>query len=151
MLLPVLGRGLGRPDRSELGEIARLGVPLNAQLSPGHLQVLIALGKGPHSVSALADTVGVSRPAASQLIDRLAEHGMVERRHDPADRRVVLVDYAPGMQKIARRIMEGRRRRIQEAVKVLTDEEARAFLKGLRLLVQSLDAAHKEESVGPHR
>jgi DNA-binding MarR family transcriptional regulator len=70
------------------------------------LQVLIALGKGPHSVSALACTVGVSRPAASQLVDRLAEHGMVERRHDPADRRVVLVDYVPGMQKMARRMME---------------------------------------------
>ncbi|HLM78832.1 MAG TPA: MarR family transcriptional regulator [Rubrobacteraceae bacterium] len=69
---------------------------MDAQLSPGHLQVLIALGKGSHSshsVSALACTVGVSRPAASQLVDRLAEHGMVERRHDPADRRVVLVDY----------------------------------------------------------
>ena len=127
-------------------------MPLDAQLSPGHLQVLIALGKGPHSVSALACTVGVSRPAASQLVDRLAEHGMVERRHDPADRRVVLVDYVPGMQKMARRMMEGRRGRIQEAVKGLTDEEAWAFLKGLRLLVGSFDAAHnKEESVEPHR
>jgi DNA-binding MarR family transcriptional regulator len=77
---------------------------------------------------------------------------MVERKHDPADRRVVLVDHVPGMQKMARRMMEGRRGRIQEAVKGLTDEEAWAFLKGLRLLVGSFDAAHnKEESVEPHR
>jgi DNA-binding MarR family transcriptional regulator len=151
MLLPVLGRGLGRPDRSELKEMARLGVPVNTQLSPGHVQVLISLGKGPHSVGALAETVGVSRPAASQLVDRLAEHGMVERRHDPADRRVVLVDYAPGMQEMARRMLEGRRKRLKEAVKGLTDEEARALLKGLRLLVESFDAAHEEEAVEPHR
>jgi DNA-binding MarR family transcriptional regulator len=115
MLLPVLGRGLGRPDRSEFNEMARLGVSVNAQLSAGHVQVLIALEKGPRSVGALAGAVGVSRPAASQLVDRLAEHGIVERRHDPEDRRVVLVEYAPGMQNIAHRMIEGRRRRLKKA------------------------------------
>ena len=97
MLLPVLGRGLGRSDRSEFDGMARLGIPVDARLSAGHVQALIALRKGLHSVGALAEAVGVSRPAASQLVDRLAEHGMVERRQDSADRRVVLVEYAPGM------------------------------------------------------
>ena len=76
---------------------------------------------------------------------------MVQRRHDPSDRRVVLVDYAPGMQDIARRVMEGRRRRIVAAVNSLTDGEAWAFLKGLRLLVESFDGAKEEAAHGPHR
>lgn len=143
MLLPVLGRGLGRPDPAELKALARRGIPVDAQLSPGHVQVLIALGRGPHSISKLAEAVGVSPPAASQLVDRLAEHGMVERAHAPEDRRVVLVDYVPGMQDVARRMMEGRRRRLEEAMSSLTDEEARAFLKGLKLLVESFDATEK--------
>lgn len=151
MLLPALGRGFGRPDRSEFNEMARLGVSVNTQLSAGHVQVLIALEKGPRSVGALAEAVGVSRPAASQLVDRLAEHGIVERRHDPEDRRVVLVEYAPGMRNIAHRMMEGRRRRLKKAVNSLTDEEARAFLVGLRALVESFDATHEEEAVAPHR
>ncbi len=150
MLLPVLGRGIGRPDPVELDEISRRGVPVDAHLSPGHVQVLIALGRGPHSIGALAEAVGVSAPAASQLVDRLAEHGMVERRHDPADRRVVLVDYVPGMQDIARRMMEGRRHRVEEAVGEMTDEEARAFLKGLKLLVGAFDAV-RGETHGTHR
>lgn len=146
MLLPVLGRGLGRPDPAELEALASRGVPVDAQLSPGHVQVLIALGRGPHSIGGLAETVGVSPPAASQLVDRLVEHGMVQRRHAPEDRRVVLVDYVPGMQDVARRMMEGRRERLEEAMSSLTDEEARAFLKGLKLLVESFDVAEKEKA-----
>ena len=151
MLLPVLGRRLGRPGRTELGEIAERGIPVDVHLAPGHVQILIALGRGPHSIHQLAGLVGVSSPAVTQLVNHLEEHKMVQRRHDPSDRRVVLVDYAPGMQDIARRMMEGRRRRLAQAVNPLTDEEAWAFLKGLRLLVQSFDGAKEEAGNGPHR
>lgn len=146
MLLPVLGRGLGRPDPAELKALAGRDVPVDAQLSPGHVQVLIALGKGPHSIGGLAEAVRVSPPAASQLVGRLVEYGMVERGHAPEDRRVVLVDYVPGMQDMARRMMEGRRWRLEGAMSSLTDEEARAFLKGLKSLVESFDVAEKEKA-----
>ena len=65
MLLPVLGRGLGRPGREELGEIAERGIPIDARLSPGHVQVLLALGGGPHSIRQLAGSIGVSSPAVT--------------------------------------------------------------------------------------
>ena len=136
MLLPVLGRGLGRPGPVELGEIAERGIPVDVHISPGHVQVLIALGRGPHSIRQLATLIGVSSPAVTQLVNHLEEHKMVQRRQDPSDRRVVLVDYAPGTQDIALRMMEARRQRLGEAVNSLTDEEARAFLKGLKLLVE---------------
>lgn len=145
MLLPVLGRGLGRPEPEELDEISRRGIPTDVHLSPGHVQVLISLSRGPHSVGQLAEAIGVSRPAVSQLVDHLERHGMVERHPDPADRRVVLVDYVPGMQEIARRMTEGRRRKLAEAIEPLTDEEARAFLKGLKLLAGSFGVLPGEE------
>ena len=43
-------------------------------------------------------------------------------------------------------MMEGRRQRLKEAVNSLTDEEARALLKGLKLLVESFDVAEKEKT-----
>lgn len=143
MLLPVLWRGVGRPDPVEMGEIASQGIPVDAHVSPGHVQILIALSRGPHSLGQLAEVLGVSRPAATQLVDKLVEHGMVERRQDPADRRVVLVDYVPGMQDIARRITESRRRRLVAAMEPLTDEEARAFAKGLKLLAEGFGAGEE--------
>ena len=121
-----------------MDEIARRGIPTDAHVSPGHVQIMIALSRGPHSVRQLAEVIGISSPAVTQLVDRLVEIGMVERRHDTKDRRVVLVDYVPGMQEIARRIVERRRQQLAWAVERMTNEEAQAFLKGLELLVQSL-------------
>ncbi len=54
MLLLVLGRELGRTDPRELGEVANRRMPVDVHVSPGHLQVLVALGRGPHSIRQLA-------------------------------------------------------------------------------------------------
>ena len=53
----------------------------------------------------MAEALGVS-PPATQLVDRLVEHGMVERGHGTEDRWVVLVDYAPQMREVALRLVE---------------------------------------------
>ena len=146
MLLPTLMRLVERPSPVEMGELARRGVATDVQVSPGHIQVLIALARGPRSVGQLAEELGVSPSAATQLVDKLAEHGMVDRHHDPADRRVVLVDYVAGMREVAGRIVGDRRRPLHDAMSRMTDGEALAFVKGLRLLAQSLGAAKGEES-----
>jgi DNA-binding MarR family transcriptional regulator len=140
MLLPTLMRLVERPSPVEMGEISRRGLATDVQISPGHIQVLIALTRGPRSVGWLAEELEVSPPAATQLVDKLAEHGMVDRHHDPEDRRVVLVDYVPGMHEVAGRIVEDRRRPLQEAMSEMTDTEALAFVKGLRLLARSFGA-----------
>ena len=145
MLLPTLMRLVERPSPVEMGEIARRGLT-DVQVSPGHIQVLIALARGPRSVGQLAEELGVSPSAATQLVDKLAEHGMVDRHNDPADRRVVLVDYVEGMHEVARRIVDDRRRPLEAAMSRMTDDEALAFVKGLRLLAESFAAAAGEEN-----
>jgi DNA-binding MarR family transcriptional regulator len=144
MLLPTLMRLVERPSPVELGEIVRRGgPPEDVQVSPGHIQVLIALTGGPRSVGQLAEELEVSPPAATQLVDKLAEHGMVDRHHDPEDGRVVLVDYVDGMREVARRIIEDRRHHLQDAMSKMTDKEALAFVKGLKLLAESFGAAEE--------
>lgn len=151
MLLPVLGRGLGRPSPVELAEVPDHKRLKESHVSPGHIQILIALARGPHAVGRLAEVLGVSTPAVSQLVDRLVESGIVERRHSEGDRRVVLVDYAPGEKEIARRIVEARRRPLEWTVSRMTDDEAQAFLKGMKLLVESFDVVHGKGTDEPHR
>lgn len=144
MLLPTLMRLVERPSPVELGEIERRGGPKeDVQVSPGHIQVLIALTGGPRSVGQLAEELDVSPPAATQLVDKLAEHGMVDRHQDPEDRRVVLVDYVDGMHDVARRIIEDRRHHLQDALSKMTDKEALAFVKGLKLLAESFVVAEE--------
>jgi hypothetical protein len=115
MLLPTLMRLVERPSPVEMGEVAHGGIPEDAQVSPGHIQVLI----------------------------ELAEHGMVGRHQDPEDRRVVLVDYVDGMHEVARQIIDERRHHLQDALSKMTDEEALAFVKGLKLLAESFSAAEE--------
>lgn len=152
LLLPVLGRELGRPVPLEMEAYVKAGAPPGhafppeAHVAPGHIQVLISLARGPRSVGSIADALGVSRPAATQLVDRLVEHGMVERRPDPTDRRVVLVDYVPGMREVARRIMDVRRRQLNAALDALTDEEAEAFFKGLKEITTALGRVPGEDN-----
>jgi DNA-binding MarR family transcriptional regulator len=145
MLLPTLMRLVERPSPVEMGEFAGPGLT-ELSVSPGHIQVLIALTRGPRSVGQLAEELGVSPPAATQLVDRLAEHGMVHRHNDPADRRVVLVDFVKGMREVASSIVEDRRRPLQTAMTKLTDSEALAFFKGLKLLATSFETAAGEEN-----
>lgn len=94
--LPALARGLGRPGPEELGESSGWGISVDVHPSLGHVQVLISLGGGPCSIRRLAKALGVSSPAVTQLVNHLEEHTIAEHHHDFSDRRVVLVDNAPG-------------------------------------------------------
>ena len=59
---------------------------------------------GPCRLTALAATEGVSQPAMTQLVSRLAEGGLVIRCADPADGRVVQVQISDsGRDFVARR------------------------------------------------
>lgn len=47
------------------------------------------------TVRGLAAELHVSKPAISRALDRLAEFDLVRRKHDPSDRRSVLVQRTP--------------------------------------------------------
>ena len=148
VLLPESGRGLGSPLPPEVEVLVKAGAPAHAfpsdaRVSPRHIQVLIALAGGPIAVGRIAEVLGVSGPVATQqVVDRLVEHGWIERRHDPEGGKVVLVAYVPGMHEMARRIMDVRRRvQLNDALDALTDEEAAAFYKVLKEVTTALGRA----------
>src|SRR5205814_9835177 len=61
-------------------------------LSLVHLNVLYELDtNGPLSMGRLAELLEVSIASATGIVDRMEKRGLVERRHDPHDRRVVVV------------------------------------------------------------
>lgn len=54
---------------------------------------VVILGRHPDGIrqNQLADELGVEGPSLVRLLDRLVEHGLVERVSDPADRRAKIV------------------------------------------------------------
>lgn len=70
--------------------VPTLSVP--GDLTLRQLQVLAMLRRTPDATGqALAETMGVSTPTVSGLVDRVASKGWVDRRPDPEDRRRVLL------------------------------------------------------------
>ncbi len=55
------------------------------------LLLQVYLAPPPHTVRGLAGTLGISKPAVTRALDRLAAHDLVRRKTDQQDRRSVLV------------------------------------------------------------
>jgi DNA-binding MarR family transcriptional regulator len=66
------------------------------KLNPGALHALLTLDpEQPQSMSTLAGGWGCDASNVTWLVDRLEEHGLVERRAHPTDRRVRTVALTP--------------------------------------------------------
>lgn len=70
---------------------------LGRAVSMTHLHVLhILRTAGPMPVSEIARALDVSAAGATGIVSRMEERGLIERRRDAGDRRVVTIVLAPG-------------------------------------------------------
>ena len=104
-------------------------------LSLIHLNVLTLLeAMGPQSMSRLAEALDVSVASITGIVDRMASKGLVERRHDEQDRRVVLVLPAAGAKRVFGEIDGRRRKGLEKLLDLLSDEDLAGLLQGHRAL-----------------
>ena len=100
-----------------------------------HLNVLTLLdAEGPMSMSRLAEALDVSVASTTGIVDRMEKRGLVERRHDLADRRVVLVHPAERGLQVFVEIDKRRRLGLELLLKRLSDDELAGLLAGHRAL-----------------
>jgi DNA-binding MarR family transcriptional regulator len=71
---------------------------------------------GEMPMSRLAELLGHSLSNSSGLIDRMEEHGLVERRRVPDDRRVVVVGIGPEGLRLLRGLQDVHQDRIRHAL-----------------------------------
>lgn len=104
-------------------------------LSLVHLNVLTVLeAEGPMSMGRLADTLDVSVASATGIVSRMMARGVVERRHDADDRRVVLVHLTPRGAVVFQNLEQHHRARLARLLESLSEGELSGFLLGLRAL-----------------
>ena len=100
-----------------------------------HLNVLTMLDtEGPDSMSHLAEALDVSVASMTGIVDRMEKRGLVERRHEGRDRRVVLVYPTEAGRDVFREIDERRRVGLGRLLERLSAEELEGLLKGHRAL-----------------
>lgn len=81
--------------RAALGELLCLGRQRLAQagISMGQIHLLSMLARhGAMPMGRIAEVLDSSMSSATGIVDRMADHGLVERVRVPSDRRVVLVE-----------------------------------------------------------
>ena len=150
-LLPQLIRGISRYERNALSRGA-ITIPQLWALEYLARQT-VASGTAMHEV---ARSLGISRPAATGLIDRLIHQQFAVRQHDPKDRRVVRVTITARGRRLLDRIWDQKRLAVARVFAKLSLDDRAEYLRILEQVVQTLtpppvlppEAASKGRSVG---
>jgi len=131
-LLPQLVRGFARQEHNDLSR-GKLTLP---QLWA--LDVLARQARG-CPMKALAHALGISRPTATGLMDRLIAQGFTRRVADPSDRRVVRVMLTAKGQRVLANIWEQKRRTLVTVFGRISPADRAQYLSTLERVVSILD------------
>lgn len=102
-------------------------------LSLVHLQVLTQLDSdGPASMRQLAESLDVSDAGATGVVDRMEKRGLVERRRDAGDRRVVFVHITDAGRHVFEELAAHHRERLSKLLDELSQADMAALLRGVR-------------------
>lgn len=94
--------------------------------------VLNALDQSPvRTQAALADAIGADKTRIIGTLDELQQKGFIERRPDPDDRRVRLLDITPSGQAVKNAVQADIQRGEERWLAELTTEERAVFLRVL--------------------
>jgi DNA-binding MarR family transcriptional regulator len=114
-----------------------------------HLTVLSLLEfHGPMSMSKLAEALDISVASMTGVIDRMEKRGLVERRHDVEDRRVVLVAPAAGGLAMFTDVDTRRRTGMRTLLGRLSNAELDGLILGHRALRAARGAASESGGSG---
>ena len=104
-------------------------------------EIVAADKKGERLISTqLADKVGVTRSAISQMVTRLSEKGLVQRVPDDVDRKIAYIELTGN----AKELYNAQRKRMGEVVaKVVADFGADKANQMLKLVDEFCDSVYK--------
>jgi DNA-binding MarR family transcriptional regulator len=119
----------------------RLSEVLERQgLSHSGFLFLKAIQDAPAPLSELSRLLGLSPATITELTDRLAIPGFVERIPDPHDRRVTLARLTPLGRQTLQKARQAHRELLRRAFLQLPEDDLRGLVRGLTVLRQALEA-----------
>jgi DNA-binding MarR family transcriptional regulator len=97
--------------------------------------VLNALDRSPvRTQAALADSIGADKTRIIPTLDELQQKGFIERRPDPGDRRVRLLEITPAGREVKNAVQRAIQRAEERWLSELTAQERAVFLRALERL-----------------
>lgn len=112
---------------------------LEVDLTIGQLKVVMLLGaERPMRMREIADSLGISLPAATSVVERTVTAGLVERCDDPADRRVVLCRLTRKGTEFVRRFRDSDPLEDPALLSLLSTPELKAVIKAMSAIRRAL-------------
>ena len=113
---------------------------LSLNLTVAQLKSLVVIAsEGSTSSSKLAQVLGVTPANITGIVDRLVEQGLVSRRKNPEDRRMLLIELTEKGDEFLRELRERGMNRLSEALSLMKLEDLKAFAQGLSALVRVVE------------
>lgn len=113
-------------------------------LGRSDLRALNLLEHGPLGASALADQLGLTRPAVTALIDRLADAGYAARVSVPGDRRATGIELQPATWKAFARVYRPLGERVSAATAEMADRDRTAALAAMTAMITAFHDVRDE-------
>ena len=104
------------------------------------IQVLTLVEREDLSIRELSERTGVAKPNITPLVDALTERGLVSRRQQESDRRVVRVHIEPAGEELLRQMREAVAGQVRAWPKSITRPKAKKLLTGLEAIEDALEA-----------
>jgi len=103
------------------------------------------------TVSEIARRTGMAKSNVSNTVDSLLTIGMLEKRNDPADQRLVRIYHTPQADEHFQRVREAVLARLTEVLAVLGPAKVDSLIEALQDLETALAAGRAHETAGgPH-
>lgn len=114
--------------------------PLSREVSLPQLHILMRLQEGgPMTVSELALALGTSIPSASSIVDRMEEHGLVDRVRNEIDRRVVHVALSDHGRVVVEEFGGPKRVQLQRLLGTMSTRELHDIIRGVEAICNGLE------------
>jgi DNA-binding MarR family transcriptional regulator len=96
--------------------------------------LVVLASRGPQSLAELAEAVAVTSPTATRMCDRLIKKGLIQRRQDRDDRRLIRLTLAKRGQDLVDEVTRRRRMEIVRLVRAVPPDQRAAMVDSLQRL-----------------
>jgi len=106
------------------------------ELSMSQVGALFQVNRGSSNVSDLGEGLGISIAAASQMLERLVQQGLIVRVEDPQDRRVKHLTLTDKGRRIMQASMQARQGWLDDLVHILSPGEREQVASAIKVMIE---------------
>jgi DNA-binding MarR family transcriptional regulator len=117
------------------------------ELTIPQLRTLGLLAHSSRRMGEVASCLGSSVSSATSLIERLEGKALVERVHDPVDRRVVICHLTPDGQELMERFWRLQRLKVEQVVDLLDEKDLTKVVTAVEIMADAFERSAQGSDV----